>query len=122
MQNLNSTLFPGIPSDVSVHSGFADEQELTAEIILAEMQKIIRQRGATNVYLIGHSLGAALAELDSLYMALNLPSNIHVKGVTYGTPRVGNAAYATLFDSMVRHAIRSPLYGGHLCALTPPFH
>ncbi|KAI0917326.1 hypothetical protein AcW1_007458 [Taiwanofungus camphoratus] len=70
------------------------------------MQKIIRQRGATNVYLIGHSLGAALAELDSLYMALNLPSNIHVKGVTYGTPRVGNAAYATLFDSMVPDSTR----------------
>lgn len=34
-------------------------------------------------------------------MAMNLPSSIHVKGVTYGTPRVGNPAYAAFFDSTV---------------------
>lgn len=34
-------------------------------------------------------------------MTLNLPSSIHVKGVTYGTPRVGNPAFATYFDSKV---------------------
>jgi predicted lipase len=51
---------------------------------------------------VGHSLGGALAEIDALYMAMNLPSSIHVKGVTYGTPRVGNPAYASFFDSKVR--------------------
>ena len=35
-------------------------------------------------------------------MTLNLPSDIHVKAVTYGTPRVGNAAWAPYFDSKVR--------------------
>ena len=35
-------------------------------------------------------------------MTLNLPSTIHVKGVTFGTPRVGNSDYAALFDSKVR--------------------
>lgn len=34
-------------------------------------------------------------------MALNLPSNIAIKGVTYGTPRVGNPAWAALFDATV---------------------
>lgn len=28
LTNLNSTLFPGISSDIEVHSGFADEQAL----------------------------------------------------------------------------------------------
>ena len=51
---------------------------------------------------IGHSLGGALAELDCVLMALNLPSNIQIQGVTYGTPRVGNSAWATLFDSTVK--------------------
>lgn len=50
---------------------------------------------------VGHSLGGALAELDALFMTLNLPSNVHVKAVTYGTPRVGNAAWASFFDSHV---------------------
>ena len=35
-------------------------------------------------------------------MSLNLPSSVHVKAVTYGTPRVGNPDYATFFDSKVR--------------------
>ena len=32
-------------------------------------------------------------------MRMNLPSNIQIKAVTYGTPRVGNDAYANYFDS-----------------------
>lgn len=35
-------------------------------------------------------------------MAFNLPPNIAIKGVTYGTPRVGNHAWAALFDETVR--------------------
>lgn len=50
---------------------------------------------------VGHSLGGALAELDALYLVLNLPSSVHVKSVTYGTPRVGNVAYADMFDEEV---------------------
>ena len=50
---------------------------------------------------VGHSLGGALAELDSLFLTLNLPSSVHVKSVTFGTPRVGNPEYAAFFDSKV---------------------
>jgi predicted lipase len=50
---------------------------------------------------IGHSLGGALAELDALFMTLNLPSDIHIKGVTFGTPRVGSPEYAAFFNSKV---------------------
>ena len=50
-----------------------------------------------------------MAELDSLLMTLNLPSNIRVKGVTYGTPRVGNSAYVSLFDSKVSVCTSLPI-------------
>ncbi|KAI0781969.1 Alpha/Beta hydrolase protein [Abortiporus biennis] len=101
MTNLDSKLFPGVSSNVLVHEGFANQHALTAATILAEVKRLISLHSATTVTLVGHSLGGALAELDSLYMTLNLPSNIHVKGVTYGTPRVGNPAFAQLFDSKV---------------------
>ncbi|KAJ3476600.1 hypothetical protein NLI96_g11047 [Meripilus lineatus] len=100
-RNLNSNLFPGISSSIYVHSGFADQHEETASTILTEVKRLISSKGATTVTLVGHSLGGALAELDALYMVLNLPSSIHVKSVTYGTPRVGNPAFATYFDSKV---------------------
>ncbi|KAG1772392.1 Alpha/Beta hydrolase protein [Suillus occidentalis] len=86
---------------VEVHSGFADEHALTASIILKEVKSLISQYNANSVTLVGHSLGGALAELDCVFMALNLPSSIAIKGVTYGTPRVGNPAWAALFDSLI---------------------
>jgi len=101
MEPLNTTLFPSVPSDVLVHSGFANEQALTAEIVLAETRTLIAERGATTVILVGHSLGAAIAELDSLFMSMNLPAYINIMGRTFGTPRVGNPAYANLFDLYV---------------------
>lgn len=34
-------------------------------------------------------------------MKLNLPADVTVKGVTFGTPRVGNDKFAAFFDSKV---------------------
>ena len=50
-------------------------------------------------------------------MALNLPSHIAIKGVTYGTPRVGNLAWAALFDATVRFLCRPYLNNSN----TPSF-
>ena len=36
-----------------------------------------------------------------MFFKLNLPPSIHVKAITYGKPRVGNQAWAALFDSQV---------------------
>ncbi|KAI0366056.1 alpha/beta-hydrolase [Pilatotrama ljubarskyi] len=101
MTTLDSTLFPGVSSSVLVHEGFANQQAKTAAAILTATKNLISKNGATTVITVGHSLGGALAELDALFFTLNLPSSIHVKSVTYGTPRVGNPTYATLFDSKV---------------------
>ncbi|KAG1885084.1 alpha beta-hydrolase [Suillus subluteus] len=100
-RRLDPTLFPGVDSNVEVHSGLADEHARTASIILKEVKSLISQYNAKSVTLIGHSLGAALAEIECVFMALNLPSSIAIKGVTFGTPRVGNPAWAALFDSLV---------------------
>ncbi|KAI6110963.1 alpha beta-hydrolase [Pisolithus croceorrhizus] len=100
-ESLDPPLFPGVSSSVQVHSGFANEHAKTAPTILAEVNKLLIQYSTESVTLIGHSLGGALAELDCVFLALNLPSSISIKGVTYGTPRVGNPAWASLFDSMV---------------------
>ncbi|TCD68520.1 hypothetical protein EIP91_010576 [Steccherinum ochraceum] len=105
-QRLDPTIFPGVPAGVLAHGGFTDEHALTAATILAQTKEVIANTNATTVTLVGHSLGGALAELDALFMAINLPSDIHVKAVTYGTPRVGNLAWAKYFDSMVPDFVR----------------
>ncbi|PIL28231.1 hypothetical protein GSI_09643 [Ganoderma sinense ZZ0214-1] len=104
-QILNSTLFPGVPSDVFVHGGFADEHAKTATTILDTVKVLLSLSNASAFIPIGHSLGAALAELDTMFFGLNLP-NVYVKSVTYGTPRVGNDKWAGLFDARVPDFIR----------------
>jgi len=46
-----------------------------------------------------------LAELDALFLNLNLPFGTSIKAVTYGTPRVGNTAFAQLIDAKVRNGV-----------------
>src|ERR1700731_2351434 len=52
---------------------------------------------------VGHSLGGALAQLDSLFFKLNLPEGTVVKSVALGTPRVGITAYVRFFESKARN-------------------
>jgi hypothetical protein len=55
---------------------------------------------------IGHSLGGAIVELDTLFTTLNLPKGMTIQGVMFGIPRVGNPAWATFFDSQVSNFMR----------------
>lgn len=96
--SLDPTLFPGVPLSVLVHSGFARAHARSASSVLSEVKKLMNVTRTRSVTTVGHSLGGALAALDALFLALNLPSGSEVRGVTYGTPRVGNAAFAELLD------------------------
>ncbi|KAF5312849.1 hypothetical protein D9619_002479 [Psilocybe cf. subviscida] len=98
LESLDSTLFPGLSSSIEAHSGFADEQAKTATAVLAAVQKTISAHGATKVTVVGHSLGAAIALLDGVYLPLHI-SGVTFRAVTYGMPRVGNQAFANYVDS-----------------------
>jgi len=104
--NPDPYLFPNISSNIQVHAGFALEHQKTASQILAEVKRLMAEHASTSVILVGHSLGGALAELDSLFMRLNLPEGTTVRGVTLGTPRVGNAAWAKYFDTQIARFTR----------------
>ena len=70
----------------------------SAESVLAAVQTALQQSGLTKVTLVGHSLGAALSLLDSVYLPLHLPG-VTFKTFGYGMPRVGNKAFADYVDS-----------------------
>jgi pimeloyl-ACP methyl ester carboxylesterase len=74
----------------------------TAETILAAVNKLLAQHSDASVTVTGHSLGAAVALLDAVYLPLHLPSGTQVFIVGYGLPRVGNAAFADYVDAYVR--------------------
>lgn len=99
LTNLDSSLFPGIPSDIEVHNGFMSAQASTATQVLTAVQTTMSKYGATKVTLVGHSLGAAISLLDSVYLPLHLPSGTSFQTITYGLPRVGNQAFANYVDA-----------------------
>jgi len=99
LTNLDSTLFPGISSDIQVHNGFKDAQADTATDVLAAVQSAMSNFSANSVTLVGHSLGAAITLLDSVYLPLHLPAGTQFKTVGYGLPRVGNQAFANYVDA-----------------------
>lgn len=97
---LDPELFPGVADNVYVHGGFQDQHALTAVTILEEVKSLFAAHNTSNLVLVGHSLGAALATLDSLYFSLQLPeANIVTR--TYGLPRVGNTAFVDLLQGRV---------------------
>jgi hypothetical protein len=70
-----------------VHSGFRK----ALESILPGIEEWVGRRQINNLVIAGHSLGAALATL----LAGKLT---HAELVTFGSPRVGNEAFARSFD------------------------
>jgi len=124
MTNLDNQFFPGFPSAIRVHYGFLDVHLLyvakcarhfiiasdlgisvaqfyrTAVNITFAVKRAIAESGYRNVTIVGHSLGAALALLDSLYLPILIP-NAHFSLITYGMPRVGNGAFADYVDRHV---------------------
>lgn len=51
-------------------------------------------------YVIGHSMGAAMATLCSLDLKFRLQPSPDVRIYTFGSPRVGNDIFATFFQSV----------------------
>jgi hypothetical protein len=46
------TLFPGIPTTVEVHHGFAEYHMKSANQIIAEVRKLMAKHSSTNVVLV----------------------------------------------------------------------
>ncbi|KZS95515.1 lipase [Sistotremastrum niveocremeum HHB9708] len=99
LETLDTSLFPGLSSSIEVHNGFQDEQAETAPQILAAVKSGLSKFKTTKVLLTGHSLGAALSLLDSVYLPLHLPSSTTFQTIVYGLPRVGNQAFANYVDA-----------------------
>lgn len=65
---LSSTYFPRTPHGVRVHAGFAAAHARTATDILQTVKKVMALKNTTKVTAVGHSLGAALALLGTLFL------------------------------------------------------
>ncbi|CDO71060.1 hypothetical protein BN946_scf184844.g64 [Trametes cinnabarina] len=97
-ERLDSKLFPGLSSSIEAHSGFAGSQKRSASAVLSAVNTALSKYGVSKVTTTGHSLGAAIALLDAVYLHLQIP-HATIKFVGYGLPRVGNQEFANYVDA-----------------------
>ncbi|CAE6456166.1 unnamed protein product [Rhizoctonia solani] len=103
---LPSDQFPGSPLLASAHVGFLASHTRSAADILNAVKAVLDEKKATKIITVGHSLGAALATLDGLYLQLQLGSAVTVKIRTFGGPRVGNDVFADFVNAKVSDVVR----------------
>ena len=95
------------------HKGFHDllfdDETKTAEIIEQKINNILQNSKQTNVYITGHSLGAALATLFFTYLKNSplsykgrLDKDVSIDLTTFGSPRVGDKAFAKALENTFR--------------------
>jgi len=93
-------VIPGCPSNARVHTGFQDAL-FENEDVIYELEDVVKgilnnpefEGDKSRIYVTGHSLGGALAQVFSTYLTANNP-DINVKMISFGGPRVGNDEFA----------------------------
>ncbi|GJN10741.1 hypothetical protein PR202_ga28860 [Eleusine coracana subsp. coracana] len=95
--------YPSMPN-AKVHSGFFSSYNNTILrlAITSAVHKARVSYGDINVIVTGHSMGGAMASFCALDLAINLGSD-RVQLMTFGQPRVGNAAFASYFAKTISH-------------------
>ncbi|MEL7231390.1 MAG: lipase family protein [Pseudomonadota bacterium] len=103
-QNAKDRL-PANQKDARAHRGF----QTAYNHLRPRIREALRSDKAKGkpVFIIGHSLGGALGSLLSLDIALNQPERFaSVDAYLSGAPRVGNAAYAKLYEDRVPNTLQ----------------
>ncbi|KAJ7205859.1 alpha/beta-hydrolase [Mycena haematopus] len=99
---LNVTRFPETAGkNITVHSGFQETFERTADSLLAGVMSGLASTGVKKVVVTGHSLGAALATMTGAMIKDAVDSSVDVSVTGFGLPRGGNPAWADFLDSQV---------------------
>ena len=101
--NLNFPQTAAYPScdGCKVHEGFFDSWLSVEEEAVAEVQRLLKLHPKAEVFVTGHSLGAALAALCAAELGASTHSmQDNIGGVyTYGQPRVGNKQFAHFYNT-----------------------
>lgn len=85
--------------NVYVHGGFHTQlhKENMYEKITTELKELRNEHSDYEIFITGHSLGAALSTLYGYEISREIPNKITV--VSFASPRVGNTPFKTAFDA-----------------------
>ena len=83
-----------------VHQGFLTAFNSVADNIISTVKSQLASYPSYTLISTGHSLGGALASLGGVSLGSNFPG-VPLEMWTFGQPRTGNKAYATLAENVV---------------------
>lgn len=114
--DLDFSLVDG-PFGGKVHEGFLDGLSLVWSALDYEVRRLLAER-PRRLYVTGHSLGGALANLAAAMWA---QQEVPVSGVyTYGQPRTGDCKYGRQFNLALRHCAFRIVNDLDIVTRTPP--
>ncbi|CAI9118737.1 OLC1v1020342C3 [Oldenlandia corymbosa var. corymbosa] len=98
--------YPGI-DNAMVHHGFYTAYHNTTlrPGILSALERGKELFGDLKIMVTGHSMGGAMAAFCALDLVVNTGAK-DVQVVTFGQPRIGNAAFASYYSQMVPYTFR----------------
>lgn len=102
-------LFPAENASIRIHNGFHTQFRALFPGIRREFNAAHQAGRIQKCLCTGHSLGAALATITAGMLAKEY-SNIQMVCHTFGSPRVGNTAFARWFSNYVSDSIRVANY------------
>ena len=89
-------------SEVMVHNGFLTAYQSVRNVIFSQIKGIVTaDENHWSIYVTGHSLGGALATLFAYECSKAELGDVEVVMYNYGSPRVGNKAFAEEFKAKV---------------------
>lgn len=108
--NLDSLTTP-YPSceNCAVHEGFSFAFSQVRDSMYSFVKDLLQKFPTYKLIVAGHSLGGALATLAAADMALSEKWE-NVQLVTFGSPRVGNEAFATIVSNSLPNTVRVTHY------------
>ncbi|KAL9407848.1 hypothetical protein AB3S75_046399 [Citrus x aurantiifolia] len=113
--------YPGM-SDAMVHHGFYSAYHNTTirPAIINAVERAKDFYGDLNIMVTGHSMGGAMAAFCGLDLTVNLGIQ-NVQVMTFGQPRIGNAAFASYYTQLVPNTFR--VTNGHdIVPHLPPYY
>ncbi|PSR92642.1 Lipase [Actinidia chinensis var. chinensis] len=113
--------YPGMP-DAMVHHGFyfAYHNTTVRPGVVNAVKRAKELYGNLDIMVTGHSMGGAMAAFCGLDLTVNHETG-NVQVVTFGQPRIGNAAFVSYYGELVPNTIR--VTNGHdIVPHLPPYY
>ncbi|VVB15096.1 unnamed protein product [Arabis nemorensis] len=114
--------YPDMP-DAMVHHGFyiAYHNTTVRPAVLGAVKRVKKSYGENiNIMVTGHSMGGAMASFCGLDLVVN-EGEENVQVMTFGQPRVGNAAFASYYSLLVPNTFRI-IHDHDMVPHLPPYY